>query len=62
MARIGVFEAVIYSTKDKKKLKDKTKIYEYGTVVLRDPKLTEHIGEKVRIRIETEDPKKQLKG
>jgi hypothetical protein len=55
MARIGVFEAVIYSTKDKKKLKDKTKTYEYGTVVLRDPKLTTHIGEKVRVRIETED-------
>jgi len=52
MAKIGIFEAVIYSTKDKKKLKDKTKTYEYGTVVIRDPKLTEHIGKKVRIKIE----------
>jgi len=57
MAKIGVFEAVIYSTKDKKKLKEGNKIYEYGTISLRDPKLTEHIGEKVKIKIESASKK-----
>jgi len=52
MAKIGVFETVIYSTKDKKKLKDGSKIYEYGTISLRDPKLTKHIGEKVKVVVE----------
>jgi hypothetical protein len=55
MAKIGVFMAVIYSTKDKKKLKDKTKTYEYGTIIIRDPKLNIHIGKRVRIKIETEE-------
>ncbi|MCX6778126.1 MAG: hypothetical protein NT157_04540 [Candidatus Micrarchaeota archaeon] len=52
MAKIGVFEAVVYSTKDKKKLKNGSKTYEYGTIVLRDPKLTAFVGKKIRVTVE----------
>ena len=55
MAKIGEFETTIYSTKDKKKLKNEKKVYEYGTIILRDPRLTEHIGKKVKVKIETTD-------
>ena len=51
MKTIGTFEVRISATSDKKKLKDGSKIYTYGTISIRDPKLTEYIGRQVRIKV-----------
>ncbi len=55
MAVIGEFTAKVYKTTDKKKLKDTSKTYLYGTISIRDPKLNEHIGKEVIIRICTKE-------
>lgn len=54
MAKIGVFEAVIYSTKDKKKLKEGSKTYEYGTINIRSPELVSYVGKTVKVTVEGE--------
>lgn len=59
MPTIGKFTTKVYSTSDKKKLKSTSKIYTYGTVSIRDPKLNEHIGKDVIIKIFTKDEKKK---
>ena len=51
MELIGDFNTKVYETSDKKKLKDHSKTYTYGTVSIRDPKLNEYIGSDVIIRI-----------
>jgi len=55
MVIIGKFEAKVYSTTDKKKLKDSTKEYRYGTISIRDPILTEFVGKKVIVRVEKKE-------
>ena len=52
MAIIGKFTVKVYSTSDKKKLKEGSKTYTYGTISIRDPKLTEYVGKEVTIKIE----------
>jgi hypothetical protein len=51
MTTIAEYNVKVHSTKDKKKLKSGTKEYEYGTVNIRDPKLTEYIGRTVKVKI-----------
>lgn len=50
---IATFETRISATSDKKKLKEGEKTYTYGTISIRDPKLNEHIGKIVKVKIET---------
>lgn len=51
MTKIAEYTVKIHSTKDKKKLKEGVKEYEYGTINIRDPKLREHIGKTVKVKI-----------
>lgn len=53
MREIGEFKAKIYATSDKKHLKKnaKTKVYEYGTISVRDVKLTDFIGKSVVLKV-----------
>ena len=48
-------EAKVYSTTDKKKLKEKEQVYEYGALNLRSPRLKDFIGKEVKIKIETKN-------
>jgi hypothetical protein len=48
---LGTYKGKVYKTSDKKKLKDKAKTYSYGTVSIRDPKLTEFVGQEVIIKV-----------
>lgn len=54
MTKIAEYRVKVHSTKDKKKLKYGVKEYEYGTIIIRDPKLTSHIGKIVKVKIEIE--------
>ncbi len=54
MAEIVSCEVRVHSTKDKKKLKNGTREYEYGTIVIRTPNLTKHIGKTVKVIVRTE--------
>ena len=49
---IAEYTLKVYLSKDKKKLKGGIKEYEYGTINIRDPKLKEHIGETVKVKVE----------
>lgn len=52
MKQIGTFRVKVSKTSDKKKLSDGTvKEYDYGSVSLRNPKLTEYIGKEIMIRV-----------
>ena len=52
MKQIGTFRVKVSPSTDKKKLSTgKTKDYRYGSVSLRNPKLTAYIGKEVMIRI-----------
>jgi hypothetical protein len=53
MRAISIKNTKVYGTTDKKKLStgEETK-YEYGTVSIRDQKLSVYIGRKVRVRVE----------
>ena len=51
MKKTITFKGKISATSDKKKLKGGSKIYTYGTISIRDPKLTEYIGRHVQIKI-----------
>jgi hypothetical protein len=53
MAAIAEYEVKVHSTKDRKKLKSGVKEYEYGTINIRDPKLTHYIGKTVTVKVET---------
>lgn len=57
MAKIAEYEARVHSTKDKKKLKEGVKEYEYGTINIRSPKLKDHIGQIVKLTVESYNPK-----
>jgi hypothetical protein len=50
--KIAEYEVKVHSTKDKKKLKEGMKEYEYGTINIRDPKLTDYIGDIVTVKVE----------
>ena len=52
MKQIGTFRVKVSSTQDGKKLADGTKKkYRYGSVSLRNPKLTDYIGKEILIRV-----------
>ena len=55
MTYVGEFSAKVYRTSDKKKLKNTSKTYSYGTVSIRDPKLNKYIGKKVIVKISTKE-------
>jgi len=56
MKQIGTFRVKVSATTDKKKLSDgKTKDYKYGSVSLRNSKLTAYIGKEIMIRVFEED-------
>ena len=58
MKQIGTFRVKISKSTDKKKLSDGTiKEYEYGSLSLRSPDLTEFIGKDVMVRVFEEDKK-----
>lgn len=61
MTKIAEYEVKVHSTKDKKKLKEGVKEYEYGTINIRSPKLKSHIGETVKLTIENINPKSKKK-
>jgi hypothetical protein len=50
---IATFETRISATSDKKPLKSGNKIYTYGTISIRDPKLNEYIGKIVKVKVES---------
>lgn len=59
MRQIGTFRVKVSTSQDNKKLADGTKkIYKYGSVSLRNPKLTEYIGKEVMVRIFEEEKEK----
>ncbi len=49
-----VLETTIYRTTDKKKLKGGIKEYEYGAINLRDSKLKNFVGKRVKINLDIE--------
>ena len=52
MKTIGTFRVKVHSSFDKKKLSTgKVKDYTYGSVSLRNPKLTDYIGKEVKVVI-----------
>ena len=51
MPKIAEYLLKVHSTKDKKKLLSGIKEYEYGTIIIRDSKLREYIGSKVKVTI-----------
>jgi hypothetical protein len=53
MRAITIKNAKVVATSDNKKLvSGKNATYAYGTISIRDKKLTEYIGKKVRVRVE----------
>ena len=59
MKQIGTFRVKVSPTSDKKTLANgKTKEYKYGSVSLRNPKLTEYIGKEIMIRAFEEEKEK----
>lgn len=54
---IGSFKVKVSSTTYKKKLKDETKNYEYGSVSIKSPELAEYIGQEVDVKIYKSDKK-----
>lgn len=50
MKELAEFEVKVYATKDKKKLKKGSKTYSYGTISIRDPRLTEYVGKRLRVK------------
>ena len=59
MKQIGTFRVKISPSTDKKKTAEgKIKSYRYGSVSLRNPNLTEYIGQDVMVRIFIEGKKK----
>ena len=59
MKQIGTYRVKVNPSTDKKKTKEgKTKAYKYGSVSLRNPDLTQYIGQEVMIRLFIEDRKK----
>jgi hypothetical protein len=58
MKMIGTFRVKVHSSTDKKKLSTgKTEQYMYGSVSLRNPKLTEYIGQEVIVKVIIDDNK-----
>ncbi len=57
MPKVGEYAVTIHSTSDKKKLKGGVREYRYGTINIRDPSLTPHIGKRVKVIVE--EPKKK---
>lgn len=56
MKQVGTFRVKVSSGTDSKKLSDGTiKKYQYGSITIRTPKLSELIGKVVMIRIFKED-------
>lgn len=48
---LAEFTVKICATSDKKQLKDRSKTYKYGTISIRDPTLTQHVGETVLVKV-----------
>jgi|GEM_PF-2454392 len=48
---LAEFTVRICATSDKKQLKNGSKTYKYGTISIRDPTLTQHIGEIVIVKV-----------
>lgn len=56
MKTIGTFRVKVHSSTDKKKLSTgKTEQYNYGSVSLRNPKLTDYIGKDVIVKVLIDD-------
>jgi len=53
MEQIAEFTIKVYATSDRKKLKEGSKTYKYGTISIRDPQLTSYIGKKLLIKVFT---------
>lgn len=45
------FEVKVHATSDKKKLKEGTKVYEYGVINIRSPDLKAYVGKVVKVKI-----------
>lgn len=51
MKTIAKFEVKVYKTTDKKKLKEESKVYEYGAINIRSPELAKYANKTVRVVI-----------
>lgn len=45
------FEVKVHATSDKKKLKEGTKVYEYGVINIRSPELKAFVGKVVKVSV-----------
>lgn len=52
MGKIATFTVKVYKTTDKKKLKEGTGVYEYGTINIRSPELARYVGKTVKVKVE----------
>lgn len=50
MKEVAEFTVKVYSTKEKKRLKKGSKTYAYGTISIRDPRLTEFVGKQLVVK------------
>ena len=58
MKQVGTYRVKVSSGTDSKKLSDgKVKKYEYGSITIRTPKLSQFIGKNLMIRVFIEDKK-----
>jgi hypothetical protein len=57
LKEIAEFTAKVYTTSDKKKLKNGVKKYRYGTISIRDPLLNEYVGQTVTVKAFVADEK-----
>jgi hypothetical protein len=55
MKAIAILKVKVYKTTDKKKVKGKSKNYNYGAINIRSPDLADYVGKIVKVRIEKVD-------
>lgn len=55
MKAIAILKVKVYKTTDKKKVRGKSKNYNYGAINIRSPDLANYVGKVVKVRIEEAD-------
>lgn len=52
MRAIAILRVKVYKTTDKKKVRGKSKSYNYGAINIRSPDLADYVGKVVKVRVE----------
>ena len=52
MKAIAILKVKVYKTTDKKKVRGKSKSYNYGAINIRSPDLVDYVGKLVKVRVE----------